>query len=402
MSKNSRIKNLTADNLPPVPSGQFLKVREFNGLRFSMKEIRVSKVRNSISRFLQAESSDLVALSNSINIWEPSILASWIEFVSNGKLEDLKLDVSRVNERNMQFRRSCNENHHEYRIRLKSSEYSSHIQIPLKIYQFERLFNWKDASKYLIPESMNISLYRFLQKQNWKEAALRVKHGRSKRLQIQVLSSIVEKLLECGPCASKVESGTWIDFCGGRGDLGLFLAHQFPEINMTTCDLRAISLEQAQYRADQLGLQGGKYSTQVADMLRDVTQLHPSNNATSCSIAERDFAVGLHCCGRLTDKALDHFATGLVRKAIIIVPCCFSKHSPIHPSELCWAADDLNYDAITAINRKRLSHVLEKRPGSKGVLMTVDPKIFGSKMCQIIVCVDSSFSHVLDRFEPLA
>ncbi|MFN9905962.1 MAG: methyltransferase [bacterium] len=67
---------------------------------------------------------------------------------------------------------------------------------------------------------------------------MRILHSRRKRIQIEHLLLLISQVLKSS--AKPISSIT--DFCCGRGDLSLLLAHYFPALAIVSIDLKNQSL----------------------------------------------------------------------------------------------------------------------------------------------------------------
>ncbi|EER07709.1 hypothetical protein Pmar_PMAR028998 [Perkinsus marinus ATCC 50983] len=222
-----------------------------------------------------------------------------------------------VNERNRSARRAHNRLAHDAEVGhiLDYGENLLATRVSVKrVEESERApIEWKCLPKHLIPEMMNISLYYHLKRGDYEGAALRINHGRRKRAQIEHMVSLLRSRVRFpGPEGPRVKI---VDLGGGRGDLALTLAHVFPSSDVTVLDIKEISVKQAVYRADELGL-SDRVHGRVCDLAKyDVSTLG------------FDVAVGLHCCAGLSDVAIDLCERNARHRptTLIACTCCFGK-----------------------------------------------------------------------------
>jgi hypothetical protein len=141
-------------------------------------------------------------------------------------------------------------------------------------------------------------------------------HGR-KWPQVCWMNEAIEKLVTVRSAhGSKPGVGCFqhiLDVGGGRGDLALQVAQQFPSSRVTVIDQNRQSLEQGRAGAHRLQLtnlsfvEGDFTSVQLAPALKDV-----------------DLVVALHACGGLTDAILKFSTSREV--PFLVCPCCFLRN----------------------------------------------------------------------------
>lgn len=181
--------------------------------------------------------------------------------------------------------------------------------------------DWNQLPKHLVPEMMSMGTYLAGKRRDWKGLARRVLHCRRKRMQIESILCMLNDFVEEHTRPLKI-----LDLCGGRGDLALVIAYLEPHWSVTVMDRNGLSLAQARYRAERLGLDN--FKTQEVDLFR-----YECNQQD-----EWDVVFGLHACGSLTDEIILKFPTHA--KHVFIATCCFGKMK--EPSEYsCYADADI-------------------------------------------------------------
>ena len=188
---------------------------------------------------------------------------------------------------------------------------------------------WSDLPKYLIPDMMSYGTYLACKRKDWIGVARRLLHSRRKRFQIETISSLLDG------AHTRV-----LDLCGGRGDLALYLAYMNPSWSVSIWDRNACAIQQARYRAEQLGLNNLK--CRVIDLFN----YEPRDDDNW------DIVIGLHACGPLTDLILNFFAPRA--KQIFIATCCFGKTS-FEFSNVADSETPLARHAKLVINSKRIA-----------------------------------------------
>jgi hypothetical protein len=212
---------------------------------------------------------------------------------------------------------------------------------------------------------MSFGTYLAGKRKDWKGLANRVVHCRKKRYQIESFVHLLSTY-----CTPINEPKSVLDLCGGRGDLSLVLAYLFPSWKITIMDRNVCALEQAKYRAKQLGLMNIK--TTVLDLF-NIPGNHPLN------IEKYDVVLGLHACGSLTDVMLDLF--GKKAHHLFIATCCFGKVRDCDRSEYSSCADadgggnsEISRLAKVVINSRRIEKFL---PCAK--IIEMNERCFGNK-----------------------
>jgi hypothetical protein len=161
-----------------------------------------------------------------------------------------------------------------------------------------------------------------------------------------------------------------LDLCGGRGDLSLILAYLFPSWNIHIMDKNVCALEQAKYRAHQLGLTN--LTTTVIDLFNI-----PTNHPVKTRVY--DVVLGLHACGSLTDVMLHLF--GNMSKHLFIATCCFGKVTDSEKGEYnsyadadCGGNSDISRIAKLVINSRRI-----EKKFLRAKIIEMDEKCFSNK-----------------------
>ncbi|KAF4652572.1 hypothetical protein FOZ61_009583 [Perkinsus olseni] len=229
----------------------------------------------------------------------------------------VELMLAEVNERNRSARRAHNREAHDAEVDgiLEYCEDHLPASVPVRrVEESERApIDWSRLPKHLIPEMMNISLYYHLKRGDYEGAALRINHGKRKRAQIEHMVSLLRSQVRFpGSESPRVKI---VDLGGGRGDLALTIAHEFPTSDVRVLDIKEISVKQALYRAEKLGL-----SHRVHGTVCDLSQY-------DVSALGFDVAVGLHCCAGLSDVAIDLCERNARHRptTLIACTCCFGK-----------------------------------------------------------------------------
>jgi hypothetical protein len=132
-----------------------------------------------------------------------------------------------------------------------------------------------------------------------------------------------------------------LDVGGGRGDLGVAIAAEFPSAEITVVDKNNQSLEAGKEYSQRVGCSQAMNFVE-ADFLSFVeTDADLSSNSPRV-----DVVVGLHACGDLTDLILEY----ALRRNIpfVVCPCCFNKRwlasSGFTPSwyKICQNTNDIS------------------------------------------------------------
>uniref|UniRef100_A0A7S0ZJ34 Methyltransferase domain-containing protein n=1 Tax=Timspurckia oligopyrenoides TaxID=708627 RepID=A0A7S0ZJ34_9RHOD len=126
--------------------------------------------------------------------------------------------------------------------------------------------------------------------------------GQHKREQVQAIVLAASSLMLCMDSTNRRKVG--VDFCGGRGVVGITLAALFPEWDIVVLDLKPGALKLVQTRNESLKLKN------IKTWQGDVSQFQ----------VDFDLAVALHSCGIAADLVLQK---ALIQRApFVIVPCC--------------------------------------------------------------------------------
>ena len=114
-----------------------------------------------------------------------------------------------------------------------------------------------------------------------------------------------------GTALSLLQAGDHVvEFGAGSGHLGLLLASMRPDCSVTLCEIKEFTCAFARERVAALGL------TNCNVFCGSVDGFAASGQPFQC-------AVGLHCCGLLTDSVLELSASR--RAAVCLVPCCYGQ-----------------------------------------------------------------------------
>lgn len=311
-----------------------------------------------IRKFVNSDDTDFETLSNRTNIHDRVVIERLMDLLSNreGFLNEITAINHRTNERRKKHNLAC------LTARLKSE-----ICLAPEKYDHKSPIEWLFLPKYLVPDCMSMGTYLAGKRKDWRGLANRIMHCRRKRSQIEIiLSFITETMSTTGRTSIKV-----LDVCGGRGDLSMILAWMHPSWSITLVDKNICALQQAEYRALNLGMKNMK--THEIDLFT-VTSSHVIMQN------DYDLVVGLHACGSLTDMILEKF--GPMTQRMLIATCCFGKMCQARKSSYSKIADadaggnsEVSRLAKLVINSKRLEGITCR---TKKIL-EVDEKYFGQK-----------------------
>jgi len=134
-------------------------------------------------------------------------------------------------------------------------------------------------------------------------AAGDLNEGRASRKRDQIFSAAAHALNLMEPGDNAVEFGA------GSGHLGLLIASSRPDCTVTLVEIKEYTCDMARERVARLGLVNCKVFCGSVDQYAATGE-------------EFHVAVGLHCCGLLTDSVLELAAQR--RAAVCMVPCWFS------------------------------------------------------------------------------
>ena len=221
---------------------------------------------------------------------------------------------------------------------------------------------WNGLPKHLIPEMMCLGVYHAGKRKDWPGLVKRFDHCKRKRMQISSILNLLERSLNEQDIAKPVRV---LDLCGGRGDLALFIAYNFPHWNITIMDRNKLALSQAAYRAQMLGLRN--LTVRQVDLLQ--LNMDPTDSW--------DVVIGLHACGVLTDIILSEFRSRC--RHLFVATCCFGKMQPPHMYSRYADADNGGRNTETSrlaklvINSERGRHI----PGFQ--ILEADEASFSSK-----------------------
>jgi hypothetical protein len=113
-----------------------------------------------------------------------------------------------------------------------------------------------------------------------------------------------------------------LDVGGGRGDLGVAIAAEFPSAQITVVDKNKQSLEAGKEYSQRVGCSQAMDFVE-ADFLTFVeTDADLSSTSPRVDVAI-DVVVGLHACGDLTDLILEYARRRNI--PFVVCPCCFNK-----------------------------------------------------------------------------
>ncbi|XP_067624627.1 glutathione S-transferase C-terminal domain-containing protein homolog [Eurosta solidaginis] len=102
-----------------------------------------------------------------------------------------------------------------------------------------------------------------------------------------------------------------VDFCSGTGHLGILLALQLPKCIIILMENKAISLERAKQRANELGLKNCRFYQCNIDYFEGAF----------------DIGTSLHACGTATDIVLQQCHRS--RAKFVCCPCCYGSLQPM-------------------------------------------------------------------------
>lgn len=139
-------------------------------------------------------------------------------------------------------------------------------------------------------------------------------------------------------CLESIKFTRVLDIGGGRGDLGISIAHRFPKCKVYVLDKNSSSLEAGAKHGSALGVAVDFIEGDVNDV-----------NISSLNI---DLVVGLHSCGGLTDHIISKAIQ--MRVSFLVCPCCFTKFHEMAPSN----------KFLSAHSRERLGRLAESKDHS--------------------------------------
>lgn len=233
---------------------------------------------------------------------------------------------------------------------------------PTKIEQHSTSIGWTDLPKYLIPEMMCLGVYHAGKRKDWPGLVKRLDHCKRKRMQISSILNLIKRILNE---QDRTKNLKVLDLCGGRGDLALFLAHEFPHWTITIMDRNKKALSQAVYRADMLGLRN--FTVRQVDLF----------NLNVGSAESWDLVIGLHACGSLTDIILSEFRTRA--RHLLVATCCFGKMKPPHKYSRYADADNGGRNTETSRLAKLVINSERGRDITGFEILEVDEQSFSSK-----------------------
>ena len=325
--------------------------------RNNFRKLNGAIVYTKMRKYVESGSLDIEDLQRRLNISNMQDMDILFALIQNR--EKFLLQIERINHEIVQRRKEFNSSRIEDSLKLHP------VMSPVK-YTKRTYIEWSKLPKYLVPDCMSMGTYLAAKRRDWKGVANRIKHCRRKRSQIEILIGLITDGV-----VSENQSISILDICGGRGDLSVMLAWMFPSWTITIVDRNTCALQQAKYRADQLGLKN--LHTFSVDLFA-LDDIHPILQQ------KFDVVIGLHACGSLTDVILTKFASR--SKRMFIATCCFGKMTFESRSPFSNVADaDVGGNSETSrlaklvINSKRLE-TIENR---KTEILEVDEKYFGQK-----------------------
>lgn len=134
-----------------------------------------------------------------------------------------------------------------------------------------------------------------------------------KRYQVQSLIYYIEIELEYLRSTSNNQKFTVVDYGAGSGHLGLLVAYRNQiDVNVILVERKEYTANIARDRISSIGLQNAiVFSEDVRTMNDKIQDLHIS------------LGIGLHCCGMLTDIAIDMCISQMA--SFVISPCCYGQ-----------------------------------------------------------------------------
>ncbi|XP_037959897.1 glutathione S-transferase C-terminal domain-containing protein homolog [Teleopsis dalmanni] len=124
-----------------------------------------------------------------------------------------------------------------------------------------------------------------------------------KRQQLENIANAVISLAKSGDRI--------VDFCSGTGHLGILLALQLPECTIILIENKAISLERAKKRANELKLKNMRFYQCNIDYFE----------------GNFDLGTSLHACGTATDIVIQQCLRS--RAKFVCCPCCYGALQPM-------------------------------------------------------------------------
>jgi hypothetical protein len=141
-----------------------------------------------------------------------------------------------------------------------------------------------------------------------------------------------------------------VDVGGGRGDLAVSIASRFPHIMVTVIDKNEPSLTAGESWAKELGLINIRFlcgDAQSQGPMGDTKEGTDPSIRICKALNEAQVFVGLHCCGGLTDLALQ--LAMRVGAAFLLVPCCYTKHGNL--TRLCNEEREITGEEIVVVEK---------------------------------------------------
>ena len=157
--------------------------------------------------------------------------------------------------------------------------------------------DWNSIPQALHPSAGELSFKRAQRKKQQIESVFRI-------IQVEIQNMGFEKDL------------TLVDFGAGSGHLGLLIAFLYPQVRVILVERKEFLVNIARERIRTCDLNNASIEQ------RDVHDLEQSFSF--------DIAVGIHCCGLLTDAVLEKCK--LHRASFVVVPCCYGQITRPPPS----------------------------------------------------------------------
>jgi len=321
----------------------------------SFRKLNAAVVYTKVRKFVESRSDDFQSLMKRINVFDRSDIDCLVALVPNR--EEFLVAIEAINQRLQERRKTHNASWIE-------ASLESEVYLQPLVCRDTVSVDWLNIPKYLVPDHMSMGTYLAGKRKDWRGLANRVKHCRRKRCQIEIILSLLNE-------PTKQRNLKILDICGGRGDLSVMIAWMNPESSITLVDRNKCALQQAQYRATQLGL------TNLKTFALDLFNL---DNKHEIIQSKYDIVIGLHACGSLTDVILEKFAPNA--RMTYIATCCFGKMDAKHRSRYSKVADadvggnsHVSRLAKLVINSKRLENV----PAGAKKILEVDERYFGQK-----------------------
>ncbi|XP_055837283.1 glutathione S-transferase C-terminal domain-containing protein homolog [Episyrphus balteatus] len=211
-----------------------------------------------------------------------------------------------------------------------------------------------------------------------KTSALPEERLDRKRKQLENVANAVKSLAEDGDRI--------IDFCSGTGHLGILLALTLPKCSVIFLENKAISLQKAKTRAEELGLTNCLFYQCNIDYFEGIF----------------DIGTSLHACGTATDIVLNQCIRS--RAKFVCCPCCYGSIQPM--PHIKYPLSKRFQSALSERDFLHIAHAADQAH-ELGTLNCKPETTFQGQMCMDIVDSDrklhaeeAGYEVILTRLRP--